>query len=143
MHDYDLKGNYFEIIDEFPFFSYLLGDLHPHVLAMPFGLLAAALALNIYLGGWKGVTNIFGFNLPVRKEGLALSAVVLGGLAFLNTWDFPVYLALVTVAFALSLIHERGWDWKLIEDILKFSIPVAVASVILCRPFYIGFASQG
>ena len=45
--DYNLQGVQNEIIDEFPAFSYLLGDLHPHVLAMPFGLLAVALALNL------------------------------------------------------------------------------------------------
>ena len=31
-----------EVIDEFPFFSFLLGDMHPHVLALPFVLLAVA-----------------------------------------------------------------------------------------------------
>ena len=34
-------------ITEFPFFSFLLGDNHPHVLALPFVLLAIALALNL------------------------------------------------------------------------------------------------
>ena len=142
VHDYDLRGNFTEIIDEFPFFSYLLGDLHPHVLAMPFGLLAAALALNLYLGGWKGVTNIFGFKMPLRKEGLALMAVVLGGLAFLNTWDFPVYLALVSGAFLLAIVNERGWGWGLLEDFFKFAIPVGLASIVLYLPFYVGFSSQ-
>ena len=142
LHDYDLRGNFVEIIDEFPFFSYLLGDLHPHVLAMPFGLLAVALALNLYLGGWKGETNFRVFKLPVRKEGLAVLAVVLGGLAFLNTWDFPIYLAVVTGAFILSLVSERGWDWELVEDFFKFSIPVAIASITLYLPFYVSFSSQ-
>ena len=142
LHDYDLRGNFVEIIDEFPFFSYLLGDLHPHVLAMPFGLLAVALALNLYLGGWKGETNFYAFKLPVRKEGLALLAVVLGGLAFLNTWDFPIYLAVVTGAFILSLVYERGWDLELIEDFFKFSIPIAIASIALYLPFYVSFSSQ-
>jgi YYY domain-containing protein len=142
LHDYDLRGEFVEIIDEFPFFSYLLGDLHPHVLAMPFGLLAVALALNLYLGGWKGETNFYLFKLPVRKEGFAVLAVVLGGLAFLNTWDFPIYLAVVTGAFILSLVFERGWDWELVEDFLKFSIPVAIASILLYLPFYVSFSSQ-
>ncbi|HET6823001.1 MAG TPA: DUF2298 domain-containing protein, partial [Anaerolineales bacterium] len=35
IQDYELNGTFREVIDEFPFFSYLLGDLHPHVLAMP------------------------------------------------------------------------------------------------------------
>jgi uncharacterized membrane protein len=36
-------------INEFPFFSFLLGDNHPHVLALPFVLLAIALAFNLLL----------------------------------------------------------------------------------------------
>jgi YYY domain-containing protein len=142
LQDFDLRGNFVEVIDEFPFFSYLLGDLHPHVLAMPFGLLAAALALNLYLGAWKGETGLFGFVIPVRKQGLALMAVVLGGLAFLNTWDFPIYLALVSGAFILWLVNQRGWRWELIEEFLKFSIPLALVSILLYLPFYLGFSSQ-
>jgi YYY domain-containing protein len=142
VHDYDLKGNFIEVIDEFPFFSYLLGDLHPHVLAMPFGLLAVALALNLFLGGWQGETKIFGFRIPVQKQGLAISALVLGGLSFLNTWDFPVYLAVVAGAFALWQARKLGWGWDLLENLLKFSIPVGLASILLYLPFYIGFSSQ-
>jgi uncharacterized membrane protein len=53
IHDrlFDAAGKVinFEVIDEFPFFSFLLGDLHPHVLALPFALLAVALALALLL----------------------------------------------------------------------------------------------
>ncbi len=51
IHDKDLLGNSVEVIDEFPFFSFLLGDLHPHVLGLPFVLLAIAVALHIALVG--------------------------------------------------------------------------------------------
>ena len=41
-------------IDEFPGFSFLLGDMHPHVLALPFVLLALAVAFNVLLEGPAG-----------------------------------------------------------------------------------------
>ena len=49
LSDYNMSGNWLEIIDEFPFFSFLLSDLHPHVLALPFATLMLALALSIVL----------------------------------------------------------------------------------------------
>ena len=36
-------------INEFPAFSFLLGDLHPHVLALPFTLLALQVAFSWWL----------------------------------------------------------------------------------------------
>ncbi|MCB0108766.1 MAG: hypothetical protein KDE53_22750, partial [Caldilineaceae bacterium] len=44
-----LNGDHMEVIDEFPIFSYVLGDNHPHVTAMPFAILIIALALNLFL----------------------------------------------------------------------------------------------
>ena len=40
-----------DTINEFPWFSFLLGDLHAHVLALPFTLLALAFALQVVLAG--------------------------------------------------------------------------------------------
>ena len=44
-----LAGASKEIIDEFPFFSYLLSDLHPHVLAMPFALSGSRSGIKSYI----------------------------------------------------------------------------------------------
>ncbi|NCP87345.1 hypothetical protein GW781_07875 [bacterium] len=142
LHDYDLRGNFSEVIDEFPFFSYLLADLHPHVLAMPFGLLALALALNLYLGGGRGEINLKWFKIPLAAPMFGLLAVTLGGLAFLNTWDFPTYLALTVAAFVLLRARESGWGWARAEEALALAIPLGLVSVLLYLPFYLGFSSQ-
>ncbi|HEY5269336.1 MAG TPA: DUF2298 domain-containing protein [Anaerolineales bacterium] len=140
--DYTLANVYKEIIDEFPFFSYLLGDLHPHVLAMPFGLLAVGVALNLFLGGWKGETNLGFYRLPVRPLGLFFGALVLGGLAFLNTWDILIGFALLVGAYALARTLESGWVWKRLKDVFALGVPLGLLAILLYLPFYVGFSSQ-
>ena len=49
LQDYTLDGQSREIIDEFPFFSFLLADLHPHVLSMPFVLLVIYFGFSIFI----------------------------------------------------------------------------------------------
>jgi YYY domain-containing protein len=142
IQDFDLAGNSTEIIDEFPAFSFLLGDLHPHVLAIPFSLLAVAAALNLFRGGWKGETDLFFYRLPVRPVGIFFGALILGGLAFLNTWDILTGFALMTGTFVLTRIIEDGWSWKRLEDLFAFGLPVGALAIVLYLPFYLGFSSQ-
>lgn len=84
-------------ITEFPFFSFWLGDMHPHVMALPFGLLALALALGTLARPE-----------PLRFAGgcgwleLALAGVILGSLYVINSWDLPTYVLLFLAALALS-----------------------------------------
>ena len=152
--DYDLGGGFKEIIDEFPFFSFLHADLHPHVLAIPFGLLAIAAALNLFLGGWRGELNLFGFILRVNRTGFTFLALLLGGLAFLNTWDILIAAVLIVGAYVLKRVTELGWpsaprgrrpetgSWDRSEDVIVFGLPLGILSFILYLPFYIGFSSQ-
>jgi YYY domain-containing protein len=131
-----------EIIDEFPFFSYLLGDLHPHVLAMPFVLLAVAMTINLFAGGWDGNTNLGFYKLPIRKEGLFFGGLILGGLAFLNTWDILTGFALFVAAYTLERALDNGWNWKRLEDVIGLGLPVGLLAILLYLPFYAGFSSQ-
>src|SRR3990172_839810 len=72
-------------ITEFPFFSFLLGDLHPHVMAIPFVLTVIGLGLVL----WRSESPL-SFNAWRRQPAaLLVVAVMLGGLGFLNTWDLP------------------------------------------------------
>lgn len=100
IEDRDLGGGTIEVITEFPFFSYLLGDNHPHLLAMPYVVLAATLALAFFL-------HIRGSGLVPRSADrigdVLLPSVVLGALIPLNTWDYPGMLLLFLSAVGLAL----------------------------------------
>ncbi|MCE9646515.1 MAG: DUF2298 domain-containing protein [Chloroflexi bacterium] len=142
LQDYDMLKQPLEVIDEFPFFSFLLGDLHPHVLAIPFNLLAIAVALNLFLGGWRGTIKLFGARLHINYAGFLFSALVIGGLAFLNTWDILVGATLIVAAYVIWRASEDGWRWERLEDLLVFALPLGILSILLYLPFYLGFSSQ-
>lgn len=142
VQDYDLLGNPLEAIDEFPAFSFLLGDLHPHVLAIPFFLLAIAVALNLFLGGFRGRINLYLGELHLSRTGFLFAAFMLGGMAFLNTWDILPVVVLIVFSYALARVREAGWGWGRLEDVLLFGIPVLAVAYLLYLPFFIGFDSQ-
>jgi YYY domain-containing protein len=142
VQDFTLTGNFNEVIDEFPFFSFLLGDLHPHVLALPFGMLAVGVALNLFFQREKPSIHILGLPLHLRRIDFAFAALVLGGLAFLNTWDILPYAALIVLAYTLARVHEQGWSWSRLEDLFGFGLPLGLLSILLYLPFYLGFSSQ-
>jgi YYY domain-containing protein len=143
VQDYDLRGvSKGDVIDEFPFFSYLLADLHPHVLAMPFAFLAIALALNVVLGGGSGGFDWFRMHFRINPQTFGLAALALGGMAFLNTWDFPIYVALFCGAYVIWESQISGWSQGRLWDFLKLGFALGLSGVILYFPFYIGFSSQ-
>ncbi len=131
-----------DVIDEFPVFSFLLADSHPHVLAMPFMFLVVALALNLFLGGAKGLTRLFAFDLPINLQSFALAAVVVGGMAFLNTWDILVAMALFGGAFVLWRALGEGWSWSRLYELVALGIGLGIAILVLYLPFFLSFSSQ-
>jgi YYY domain-containing protein len=142
IQDHTLTGGSTEIIDEFPFFSYMLGDLHPHILAMPFDLLAIAFALNLFLGAWEGEVSLFGWRVYLDLPGFLFAAFVLGGLAFLNTWDILFGFALLAGVYLLKRGYEKGWDWDRLTEVIALVLPAGLLAILLYLPFYAGFSSQ-
>jgi YYY domain-containing protein len=84
-------GERSEVITEFPFFSYLLGDDHPHLLSMPVLALVATLAFALVLAGGE---------LSRRRAPLAVAACA--SLWLINGWDLPAAVALLVAAAALG-----------------------------------------
>ncbi len=91
IHDKGFNGGHMEVISEFPAFSFLLGDMHPHVLAYPFIFLALGLALNLLLS-----------RAALETVDWWLVYLCLGSLGFLNTWDLPFYLFIVVMAYGIN-----------------------------------------
>lgn len=135
VRDYDLGGKPIgaQPITEFPQFSFVLSDMHPHVLALPFAMLSIGLALNLVLGGRR-----------LDPWEVLLYAIFVGGMVFLNSWD-GVYLVLLVGAEALRrLIHNgtgrfASGDWR---GIAGFGLALLALTAILYLPFFLSFRSQ-
>ncbi|MCW5848674.1 MAG: hypothetical protein KIT87_01060 [Anaerolineae bacterium] len=136
-----INDNGAEIIDEFPSFSFLLGDNHPHVLALPFVLLAIALAVNT-LRQRPGAPLYSPLDREFWLERLA-PALVLGALGFLNSWDFPTYTLVFIGAYAIQswlTQGRRGREW--LVDVVQTGLAVGVVGLLLYVPFWVGLQSQ-
>lgn len=133
--DRDLQGNRVnEVIDEFPQFSFLLADVHPHVLALPFAALALGLALNVLLR-----------RRPPDRVDIVVYSLCIGALVFLNTWDGPVYMVALVGAEGLRRLMQGGRGRLLAADwwaLVKLLAAVAVLTVLFYFPFLVGFRSQ-
>lgn len=142
VQDRTLDGRAVEVIDEFPAFTFLLADIHPHMLSMPLVLLAIAQALNAFMGGWEGCVRLGRVIIPASGLTIALGVFTLGGIAFMNTWDFPFYLLLMGVAFMLYRARTAGWSVRRFWELVGFGLVGGVLSIAAYLPFYLSFSSQ-
>lgn len=117
-------------INEFPAFSFILGDLHPHVLAYPLFIAVVGLVIGLY------------FQVSQDREGkderplvwpVTASGIVAGALFAVNAWDLPTALALAGGALLLGM----GWcRRRRALSAFAFVIGVAVATAL---PFALGY----
>jgi uncharacterized membrane protein len=208
VHDVNLAGTDVEVIDEFPFFSFLLADNHPHLLALPFVLSAMGFAFQSLITGGKKIFAMsrlierwdpsralvpaamvvvaavaFVRSVDLARTGTGPAGVVLGvitallatavviaivtfftywlmgrlpsllsgaeyafaiwlfgGLAFLNTWDFPIYLSFLM----LALLWRGGTRPRRSEfsAAVWTGLALVLGGVILYLPWYPSFSSQ-
>jgi YYY domain-containing protein len=145
IQDYDFSFFGKEVISEFPFFSFLLGDLHPHVLSLPYVYLILGFALALYLRppgrSFRWLTLL---PLEISPGFFILLAWLAGGMAFLNTWNFPIYVGVLAGAYTLRNLREnQGWQlWDALRDFTFLGVALGVTGAVLYLPWYLGFSSQ-
>lgn len=141
IHDRNLMGYDPEAIDEFPAFSFLLSDLHPHVLGLPFVILVILLCFEWLLDLRNGDDK--GDRQPISWDRIGLSSIILGSLIFMNTWDFPIYAFLFVLCGFIAYTHHR--ESLNLKELWQFFNPlvwVILIGVVLYVPFLISFQSQ-
>jgi hypothetical protein len=136
----------FETINEFPAFSFLLADLHPHVLALPLVLLAIAVGMAfirrrvVRAEEWRD-------GIPPDLESwlsLILAGLIAGSLYTTNTWDFPTYLLVILLCLIIPYMAAGrrlalGWRW--LRPVFVQLVIVGFFTALLFLPFQLTFKS--
>ncbi|NPA90318.1 MAG: hypothetical protein GXO55_02520 [Chloroflexi bacterium] len=105
------------VITEFPMFSFLLGDLHPHVVVLPWSLLGILTVSTARVRTWSQTI---------------LVAFLLGTIGVINSWSLPVMLLLL----GMFLWRERP-----LREALIRGLAVGILAVAFFLPYYLGLHS--
>jgi YYY domain-containing protein len=116
-------------ITEFPYFSFLFADLHAHMMAIAFEVLAIAAGLSLVL-------RRRGEEQKWQEWGtIVLLGLIVGSLRWLSSWDYPPFLLLALAAVAISERHaEGGLAATAIRLGLKLAL-LAGVSILAYKPF--------
>ncbi len=127
-----------EPITEFPLFTFLYSDLHAHLISLPLTVLALAWVVSLVRarGKWD---DWFAAGLSFFLGGLFI-----GALRPTNTWDFPTYLALASLAVGYTLwryadvtrlpLHLPGFSRHVVIALGGMGL-LAALSLLLYQPF--------
>lgn len=158
-----------QTINEFPFWSYLFADLHPHMIGIPVTLFLLALALNVALavrgtvgemktdlgaedqvdagGGWRGFVRRCLSGLHAVRVSRLVSHYNLAGLLLLAVSLGAVAVIntwdvpgyLIVVLGALLLGLRGFWRWQGALVALAVFGVVGLLSLVLYLPFFTHF----
>ena len=122
-----------ETIHEFPSYSFVLGDLHAHVI----NVFLVLTVLGI-LYSWMKTNS----GKSWRQREIGLLGLLLGMFLFSNTWDFMIYYVVIcgTLLFGNLKRHSSG---SFISQALKWSViqwvELLAAAFLASLPFHLTF----
>lgn len=115
-------------IAEFPFFTFLFADLHPHLMAYPMTAAALALAVSLAVGSQGSLRR--------QGVGVLVGGLLVGALIATNPWDFPTYVAVIGLgALVGAYAVQRKVTWSVILRPAVWIAGLVALSAILYLPF--------
>jgi YYY domain-containing protein len=138
-NSYDVGGNSLDFtIQEFPYFSFLLGDLHPHLMSIPFVLTGLTVITSLFMANRYLSFRTLKHNLAA----VLLVALVLGSSGFINFWDIGLLLLFTICLTLIGWVGTRAYS---IGSLWRFGSPIGVIwiiGIVIFSPFYFGTAES-
>ncbi len=139
-----LSGEAIAPITEFPFFSFLYADLHPHLLGMPIVLVGLNWLLSVLYS--PALLTKRSLRTDWISTGIVwlIGGLVLGATYPTNTWDFPAVMGLgvLTVGFAAWRYPKISYQRTILDLCLHLGLLLALAFGLF-GPFRQWFSTAG
>lgn len=127
-------------ITEFPFFTFLYGDLHAHMISLPLMVLALGWAISLALqSNLRGFKNLGGFETALLWLAGALS---IGVLRATNIADWPTYAVIGALAVVFYVYQKNGSQWSL-TTVGQMGVQTAVLLLLAQLLFWPFIANYG
>ncbi|MBE2270718.1 MAG: hypothetical protein IAE80_20940 [Anaerolinea sp.] len=124
---YSYMGDKVGIINEFPAFSYLVGEAHSHAVGFSVFLLLIGCGANLALACKRP-----------RLPDMIFYGIVLGGMMFVITWNYPAgLLILVGGEVIRRLSQRRCLTWRDVRGVIGFALGLAAISLVAYAPFVV------
>ncbi len=141
-----------DTINEFPAFSFILGDLHAHLSALLINLCGWNLAVQVFRSV-RQYRSIWRYEVLAFDE-LFLAALVCGALSASNTWDVPLFTGVLALALWAGNTGRRdpyAWHSTLnvtagrvvhaLEALFIAGITAALGVLLFFLPFIRNFSA--
>ena len=138
-NSYDAGGNGLDFtIQEFPYFSFLLGDLHPHLMSIPFVLTGLTVITSLFMAN-----RFLSFrSLKTNLSSVLLISLAIGSSGFINFWDIGLLLLLTSCLLVAGWVGIRSYN---LGSLWKYGSPILVIwiiGIVIFSPFYLGTAES-
>lgn len=117
-------------IHEFPIYSFVVSDLHAHVLDIPVVLVFLGV-LAVYLFAGKG-----------RGRFVFLFAHLISIMYMTNTWDFIIYITVGFFGFIYVNLLDKGSFGKAFASALSDCVKVLAVVLLQCTPYIENFKNM-
>ena len=114
-------------ITEFPYFTFIYGDLHAHLIAFPITILVVSWSLSVVLSNGRWGEKEGQFKWLGGLVGFILGGLVIGALRPTNTWDFYTYIVLASLSLLYSVFRNYKPRLALAFKGAEFAEKAAVA----------------
>lgn len=130
-------------IHEFPSYSFILGDLHAHVVNLMFVLLVVGILYTWLQQRRKAKDRPMLLARGLAQPQLWLLGFFIGIFQWTNYWDFAIYYVVGGAVLVLTLIRAHGKKiGKIFSNTVFYAAVILVFSWIVILPFTLRFETM-